>query len=134
MREVFGEFMAELDGVRVSSAIGYGLPALLVERVGTSASNTGALLKFDAFLLPAERGSVITMLHPEYSVVVPEPGLIKVPLAYPLARHDDRWAGFVNVWIELKRRDGTIDTLYRQDAQEKRRRWSILRDVLHWVS
>ena len=72
-------------------------------------------------------------------MVVPEPGLIKVPLAYPLARHDDRWAGFVNVWIELKRRDGTIDTLYRhwilgQDAQEKRRRWSILRDVLHWVS
>ena len=114
-------------------------PELLVERVETSTSNAGALLRFDAFLLPAERGSVITMLHPEYSVVVPEPGLIKVPLAYPLARHDDRWAGFVNVWIELKRRDGTIDTLYRhwilgQDAQEKRRRWSILRDVLHWVS
>ena len=72
------------------------------------------------------------------SVVVPEPGLIKVPLAYPIARHDDRWVGFVNVWRELKRRDGTIDTLYRhwilgQDAEEKRRRWSILRDVLHWV-
>ena len=32
LREVFGELMAELDAVRVSSAIGYGLPALLVER------------------------------------------------------------------------------------------------------
>ena len=32
LREVFGELMTELDAVRVSSAIGYGLPALLVER------------------------------------------------------------------------------------------------------
>ena len=32
MREVFGELTAELDVVRVSSAIGYGLPVLLVER------------------------------------------------------------------------------------------------------
>ena len=30
--EVFGELMAELDGVRVSSAIGHGLPSLLVAR------------------------------------------------------------------------------------------------------
>jgi hypothetical protein len=32
MREMFGELTAELDVVRVSSAIGYGLPVLLVER------------------------------------------------------------------------------------------------------
>ena len=32
LREVFGELMTELDGVRVSSAIGHGLPATLVER------------------------------------------------------------------------------------------------------
>jgi ABC-type amino acid transport substrate-binding protein len=93
---------------------------------------------FDAFLLPAERGAVATLLHPEFTVVVPEPDLIKVPLAYPMSRHDERWQVFVNTWIELKRRDGTIDRLYRhwilgQGAVKTAPRWSIVRNVLHWV-
>jgi hypothetical protein len=112
-------------------------PALRIEIIGTR-DVWEDFLKFDAFLLPAERGSVITLLHPDYTVVVPEPDLIKVPLAYPMSRRGDRWETFVNTWIELKRRDGTIDKLYRhwilgQDALTKRPRWSIVRDVLHWV-
>jgi Na+/H+-dicarboxylate symporter/ABC-type amino acid transport substrate-binding protein len=91
-----------------------------------------------AVMLPAERGSAWTLLHPEFSVVVPEPGLVKVPLAYPIARHDQMFASFVNTWIDLKRKDGTIDRLYRywilgQNAAATRPRWSIIRDVLHWV-
>ena len=66
-----------------------------------------------AYVLPAERGSVLTLLHPAYSVVVPQPDTIKLPVAYPLARSDERWVTFVNTWLELKRRDGTIDALYR---------------------
>jgi Na+/H+-dicarboxylate symporter len=94
-------------------------------------------LSFDAFLYPAERGSVSTLLHPEFTVVVPEPDLIKVPLAYPLFRHGEGWAGFVNTWIDLKRRDGTIDKLYQhwilgRDARPPEPRWSIIRDVLGW--
>jgi ABC-type amino acid transport substrate-binding protein len=90
-----------------------------------------------AYVLPAERGSVLTLLHPEYSVVVPEGDTIKLPVAYPLARGDVRWATFVNTWIELKRRDGTLDALYRhwilgQDAITKKPRWSIVRNVLGW--
>jgi Na+/H+-dicarboxylate symporter/ABC-type amino acid transport substrate-binding protein len=97
-------------------------------------ARTGAM----AYVLPAERGSVLTLLHPEYSVVVPEGDTIKLPVAYPLARGDVRWATFVNTWIELKRRDGTLDALYRhwilgQDAAPRLPRWSIARDVLHWV-
>jgi Na+/H+-dicarboxylate symporter/ABC-type amino acid transport substrate-binding protein len=91
-----------------------------------------------ATMLPAERGSAWTLLHPEFSVVVPEPGLIKVPLAYAIARHDQTFASFVNTWIDLKRKDGTIDRLYRywilgQNAAPAKPRWSIVRDVLHWV-
>jgi ABC-type amino acid transport substrate-binding protein len=93
---------------------------------------------FDAFALPAERGSAWTLIHPRYSVVVPEPSPIKVPLAYPIARRDLAFASFVNTWIDLKRKDGTLDALYRywilgQEATARRRRWSILRDVLHWT-
>ena len=66
-----------------------------------------------AYILPAERASVLTLLHPAYSVVVPQPDTIKLPIAYPVARSDERWLTYVNTWLELKRRDGTIDALYR---------------------
>jgi Na+/H+-dicarboxylate symporter/ABC-type amino acid transport substrate-binding protein len=92
----------------------------------------------DAIVLPAERGSAWTLIYPAYSVVVPEPGIVKVPLAYPIARHDQAFATFINTWIDLKRKDGTLDVLYRywilgQNAAPQRPRWSVIRNVLHWV-
>ena len=92
----------------------------------------------DAVALPAERGSVMTLLYPKYTVVVPEPGVVKIPLAYPVAHRDHDWAYFLNTWIELKRRDGTIDALYGhwilgKQAGQRQPRWSIMRNVLHWV-
>jgi hypothetical protein len=90
-----------------------------------------------AYVLSAERGSVFTLLHPAYSVVVPQPDRIKVPVACPVARSDERWVTFINTWIELKRRDGTIQALYRHWVLGERpastaRRWSLLRDVFGW--
>ena len=92
----------------------------------------------DALAIPAERGSAWTLLYPQFSVVVPEPGIMKVPLAYPIGRHDAAFAAFINSWIELKRKDGTIETLYDywvlgREAAPQRRRWSVIRNVLHWV-
>ena len=92
----------------------------------------------DAVLLPAERGSVLSLLYPKYTVVVPEPDTVRIPLAYPVARRDQEWAQFVNTWIELKRRDGTIDALYGhwilgKHAVKREPRWSVIRNVLHWV-
>jgi Na+/H+-dicarboxylate symporter/ABC-type amino acid transport substrate-binding protein len=94
--------------------------------------------EIDAIAFPAERGSAWTLLYPALSVVVPEPGVMKVPLAYPIARHDQAFVAFINTWIDLKRKDGTVDTLYRywilgQTRTDRAPRWSIMRDVLHWV-
>jgi Na+/H+-dicarboxylate symporter/ABC-type amino acid transport substrate-binding protein len=94
--------------------------------------------QFDAIILPAERGSIYTLLYPDFTVVVPQPDLIKLPLAYPVARRDLEWLNFVNTWIQLKKKDGTIDALYRywilgENPQETHPRWSIIRNVLHWV-
>jgi ABC-type amino acid transport substrate-binding protein len=88
----------------------------------------------DAIVAAAERGSAWTLLYPQFTVVVPQPGLVRVPLAYPLVR-DEQWRDFVDQWLELKRKDGTFDELYSywilgRDATEQRRRWSILDDVL----
>ena len=92
----------------------------------------------DALALPAERGSAWTLIYPAYSVVVPGPEPIRIPLAYPIGRRDQPMAAFVNTWIALKRKDGTLDALYKhwilgQDAAPRQPRWSIVRNVLHWV-
>ena len=94
--------------------------------------------RFDAIATTAERGSTWTLLYPEFSVVVPEPGIVKVPLAYPIAKHDAAFASFINTWIDLKRKDGTMTALYDywvlgRDAAPRQPRWSIIRNVLHWV-
>jgi Na+/H+-dicarboxylate symporter/ABC-type amino acid transport substrate-binding protein len=115
-------------------------PSLTLDLVETPSAIESGLKHavFDTVVLPAERGSVLTLLYPKYTVVVPEPDTVKIPLAYPLARRDQEWAQFVNTWIELKRRDGTIDSLYGhwilgKQAGKRQPRWSIIRDVLHWV-
>jgi Na+/H+-dicarboxylate symporter/ABC-type amino acid transport substrate-binding protein len=92
---------------------------------------------FDAALVTAERGSAWTLLYPRFSVVVPEGETVKVPLAYPVARKEAAFAAFLDTFIDLKRKDGTIDALYAhwilgRSATARRPRWSILRDVLHW--
>jgi Na+/H+-dicarboxylate symporter/ABC-type amino acid transport substrate-binding protein len=92
----------------------------------------------DALAMTAERGSAWTLLYPQYSVVVPQPQVLTVPLAYPLAADDQRFVSFVDNWLELKRRDGTISRLYDywilgKNAAPRQPRWSIVRNVLHWV-
>lgn len=115
-------------------------PALKLQVVDTMKQIDDGLKQgtLDAVALPAERGSVMTLLYPKYTVVVPEPGVVKIPLAYPVAHRDHDWAYFLNTWIELKRRDGTIDALYGhwilgKQAGKRQPRWSIMRNVLHWV-
>jgi proton glutamate symport protein len=88
--------------------------------------------------LPAERGSAWTLMYPRFSVVVPEPATIRIPLAYPLGRDDRAFETFINTWIELKRKDRTIADAYEhwilgRSAERPTRRWSIIRDVFHWV-
>jgi ABC-type amino acid transport substrate-binding protein len=92
----------------------------------------------DAFLYSAEAGSAWSLLYPAYTVAIPQPGVLKGPVAYPLPRGDRELVDFINVWIELKKRDGTIAALYDywilgKNAVPKQPRWSVIRNVLHWV-
>jgi hypothetical protein len=73
---------------------------------------TGQGEPVDALCLTAERGSFLTLLHPAFSVAVPHPLEIRLPLAYPVARHDLEMTRFLGMWIDLKRKDGTIRALY----------------------
>ena len=93
---------------------------------------------WDALVYSAEAGSAWTLLHPEYSVVIPQPDVVRIPIAYPVAQGNDSLRNFLNTWIEFKRRDRTLDRLYDhwilgKPPENAAPRWSVIRDVLGWV-
>mgnify|MGYP001829038616 FL=1 len=94
--------------------------------------------ELDAFLVPAENGSAWTLLHPEYTIVVPQPAPVKVPAAFGMAMDAGELADAVNEWVVFAENEGMIDRAYDywilgQGAKDTRPRWSIARDVLGWV-
>lgn len=112
--------------------------AVIVPVEGMEDMFSAAAPPVDAFVATAERGSAYTLLHPEYSVAVPKPRPFKVPLAYIVAGRDAAMLSMIDSWVELKRKDGTIDALFGHwilgaDSSVKAPRWSVLRDVLHWI-
>jgi ABC-type amino acid transport substrate-binding protein len=98
----------------------------------------GERADLDAFVLPAERGAIYSIRYPRLSVVVPDPPIMTIPLAYVVGENDERLRLFLNTWIDVMKRDGTIDDLrdywvYGKDAQPRKPRWSIIRNVLGWL-
>jgi ABC-type amino acid transport substrate-binding protein len=139
--------MRETEGLRIGvqnlpyyiATIRRLLPEARLEVIEETKELIDPEAPYDAYLLPAERGSVLTMLNPRFTVVVPEGVPVKMPLAYPLAGNDPDWIRFVNTWIELKKGDGFVQALYDhwilgRAVERAEPRWSVIRDVLHWVT
>lgn len=94
--------------------------------------------ELDALVFSAEAGSAWSLLYPAYTVAIPQPDVLKAPLAYSMARGDRDLVEFINLWLELKKQDKTIVRLYDywilgKHAVPTPPRWSVLRNVLHWV-
>ncbi len=92
----------------------------------------------DALVYTAEAGSAWSLIYPRFAVAVPQPDVLRVPIAFPVAFGDGEMTRFLNRWIDLKERDGTSDRLFdhwiRGSTEETRTpRWSVIRDVLGWV-
>jgi Na+/H+-dicarboxylate symporter/ABC-type amino acid transport substrate-binding protein len=133
-------------GMRIAVPSLPGLPAFVrqefpnVEIVPVQDAEflSGKLPGVDALVWTAERGSFLTLLHPAFSVAVPQPLHVRVPLGYPVARHDLEFSRFLGTWIDLKKKDGTIQALYDhwilgRDVRPRQPRWSVVRNVLHWT-
>jgi len=91
----------------------------------------------DAMLSTAEGGSAWTLLYPKYHAVVVKPETHKIPLAYPIAAGDLVLADLINKWIYLAKDSPSFKRKYDYwimgvGAEEKKPRWSVLRDVLGW--
>jgi Na+/H+-dicarboxylate symporter/ABC-type amino acid transport substrate-binding protein len=92
----------------------------------------------DTVLYSAEGGSAWTLIYPDYSIVVPQPIIARVPAAFIVPPDDNAWALYVDNWVALKRKDGTIASLFRhwiqgEGAASTEPRWSIMRNVLGWI-
>jgi Na+/H+-dicarboxylate symporter/ABC-type amino acid transport substrate-binding protein len=148
LREQFSSW----DGIRALGPIRIGIPNLpyftswlneklpeaRLEPIDLEDSSLVESKRMDVILLSAERGSILTLLVPEYAIIVPQPGTIGVPIAYPVARYDERLRVFMDTWIELQRRNGTIEALYAhwilgKNVEKQKPRWSVIRNVFHWV-
>jgi ABC-type amino acid transport substrate-binding protein len=93
---------------------------------------------FDAMVYTAESGSAWSLIYPDYSVSVPRPDIVSIPVAYALPQNDLKMKNLIDSWIELKRRDETTDELFDywilgKSVALKKKRWSVIRDVLGWV-
>ncbi len=91
----------------------------------------------DAIIISAEAGSAMTILYPEYAVAIPEPHF-STPMGLMMAKGDQDFISLVSDFLELKNVDPAIDQLYDKwilgkDKTQKKRRWSIGRDVLGWI-
>jgi len=92
----------------------------------------------DALYTSAEEGSAYTLMYPRHKVVVPEAQSQQVFLAYPVPRGQPGWTGFLNNWLTIEKDSGLSQAEYDywvtgKTAVEKKPRWSVIRDVLHWV-
>jgi len=92
----------------------------------------------DALLISAESGSAYTLIYPEFEVVVPDGLQVSLPLFYVIGARDAEMRDFLEHWVTLRRADGTIAEYYDhwilgKLANSAKPRWSVIRDVLHWV-
>ncbi|MBS0649186.1 MAG: cation:dicarboxylase symporter family transporter [Verrucomicrobia bacterium] len=94
--------------------------------------------KFDAYVWGELQANVWCLLHPEFIVLPYQGKLGKKYFAYPTQREDEQLVHFLNEWLQLKQEQGFelkqrqywfLGKLNNPEAQ----RWSVIRNVLHWV-
>lgn len=95
------------------------------------------VLKLDVLLSTAEGGCAWTSLYPHFTTVDPVANAKRAPLVFAIAADMDI-EEFLEVWIRLKKLDGTLDSLVDcwikgEEKANKPPPWSEIRDVLHWV-
>jgi ABC-type amino acid transport substrate-binding protein len=98
----------------------------------------GEMPEVDALIMPAEAASAWTLVYPQFSVVIPGPGSVSIPIVLALPNADESFTRFVDTWIQTAIPLGVMDEAYQhwilgRETATHQPRWSIIRDVLHWV-
>ena len=94
--------------------------------------------RFDAMYTGFARGTAMSLLYPQFTTVIPEPGLGAVPMAFMVPEGEEDLLARLNAWVEQERASGLvaakIDYWVRGKGAraEQGPRWSVAKDVLHW--
>ena len=91
----------------------------------------------DGMVWAAEAGSAWTLLYPEFSVVPIRP-LYRVPVGYAVSQNNNELAEFLSQWLMIVKAGPADEVLYDhwilgKNAEKHESRWSVIRNVLHWV-
>lgn len=146
-----GEF-TDLENIRAMKKLKVAVPneyyMQRVERVLPNAQSVfidsieeylkGHLADVDALLYTAEAGSAWTLLYPQNAVVVPDGLRVKVPTGFLIPTGNERFYDFMNTWLTLKIKNGQVANAYDRwilgkTGAGREPRWSVIRNVLHWV-
>jgi len=94
----------------------------------------------DALLTTDKIGKAWALLHPEFGVAVPKPHLFVYDVAYPIpnVKGDYIFLEYLNHWLTLQQTSGVMARQFDywilgKTPYGKTPRWSIIRNVLHWV-
>ncbi|MGI9413549.1 MAG: cation:dicarboxylate symporter family transporter, partial [Hyphomicrobiales bacterium] len=98
----------------------------------------GKFPEMDALLFGARTAFAWTLSYPDYSVTIPRGMHMEAPMAFLLPPDAPRLANFINTWLTLNKEHGLIKLAHDHwilgaGLKDKKPRWSIIRDVLHWV-
>jgi ABC-type amino acid transport substrate-binding protein len=98
----------------------------------------GELSGVDALIMPVEAASAWTLVYPQFTAVVAASQNFSIPVVFALPHDDDDFRTFVNLWVETAQSLGVMDRAYDRwilgrDSIKRSPRWSVIRDVLHWV-
>lgn len=94
----------------------------------------------DVLLTTAEVGTSLTLLHPFYDVAILQPyDTYKIMCTYIVSKNcDDASLRFLDYWLKMEKEYGSLDRKYKywvlgENPENRPQRWSLIRDVLHWV-
>jgi Na+/H+-dicarboxylate symporter len=97
--------------------------------------------KADALMIPAEEGYTLTLLYPFFDVAIIEPyDSYLMMYGYPVARNSsESYLLALNYWIRMEKDYGMLQKKYDYWVLGKipgtvEPRWSVVRNVLHWVA
>lgn len=110
----------------------------LAQIISDESDNSFVDGKMDAWLTIRMEGFVWTLSHPDFTLIDYKGALGERYLAYAIRSGSQDWPTFLNNWLVLKEQSGFKEKMTRywlegESLQTIPRRWSIIRNVLHWV-
>jgi Na+/H+-dicarboxylate symporter/ABC-type amino acid transport substrate-binding protein len=96
--------------------------------------------KSAALLWEEQEAIAWSLCHRDYRIAFPQPSIGRDTLAYAIRNDSPHFLHYLNQWLDLKRTQGYTTRQYElwvkgktEIAAAQEPRWSIIRNVLHWV-